>query len=138
MADAVALAREGIQNNPTSGLLRSNYIQVLQVQDKKKNLPLMLEQARAGLQPNTTFTSAADQFEAYGVFRTVFAQAGDKAGVDAMNQAQKLIDQQNPGTAAGANPNPSGFLGLLNNYTNSATPAPDAPVQAPVPTPVTK
>lgn len=135
MPAALALARDGIANNPTSGLLRSNYIQLLTVQDKTKNLPLMLEQVRLGLRPNTTFNSAADQFEAYGVFRSVFLLAGDKAGVKEMDDAQKLIDQATPG---GAQSSQGGFLGLLNNYTNSATPQADEPVQAPVSVPATQ
>jgi hypothetical protein len=136
---ALSLALEGIKNNPTSGLLRSNYVQLLQMQDERnhthKNLAKQLEQVKIGLLPTTTFISAADQFEAYGVFRTVFQAAGDQAGVQAMNAAQQAIDQATPG---GAQSTQGGFLGLINDYANSATPKADQPAQPPVSVPATK
>jgi hypothetical protein len=78
MPEALKVAREGVDNNPLSGRLRSNYIQILLIQDKKKNLPLAVEQAKAGIQPDMTFTSGDNKFEAYGVFKSVFNMAGEK------------------------------------------------------------
>jgi hypothetical protein len=118
MSDALELAREGIQNNPASGLLRANYAQLLFIQDKKKNLPLMLEQARAGLSSSATYVSADDQFEAYGVFRVVYTIAGDKATASAIAAAQKQIKDARVG---GSQSSAQGFFGLLNAWTNSAT-----------------
>jgi hypothetical protein len=118
MSDALELAREGIQNSPTSGLLRANYAQLLFIQDKKKNLPLMLEQARAGLSSSATYVSADDQYEAYGIFRAVYLVAGDKATASAIATAQKQINDARTG---GSQSPAQGFFGLLNAWTNSAT-----------------
>jgi hypothetical protein len=118
MGDALALAQEGVRNNPTSGLLRANYAQLLFIQDKKKNLPLMLEQARVGLSSSATYVSTDDQYEAYGVFRVVYQIAGDKATVSAIAAAQKQIKNARVG---GSQSSAQGFFGLLNAWTNSAT-----------------
>ena len=64
MDDALDLAREGVTNNPRSGLLRANYVQLLLIQGRKGDLPLMLEQARVGLGSNTEYGSVDDAFEA--------------------------------------------------------------------------
>ena len=91
---AVALAVEGIRNNPSSGILRSNYIEVLQLQSPKRNIPKMLEQARIGIGPNMTYANADDKFEAYGVFRSVFTRAGDAPTAEALARAQEQLRQQ--------------------------------------------
>ena len=122
MQDAVALAKEGVANNPTSGLLRANYAQLLFISDKRGNLPLMLQQAQAGLSSSATYNSIDDEFESFGVFRTVYVLAGDKAKVKALNDALAQMDAQR--TAAGQTSG-GGISGLLNNWTNSATDAPD-------------
>lgn len=102
--EALAIADEGIRNNPKSGLLRANKAQILMLQDKKANLPTMLELARRGVQPDIRWANSDDQFEGYGIFRAVFRIAGDQAMVDALNRAQDSLRQQDsaasPGDAA--------------------------------------
>ena len=113
--DARALAEEGIKNNPTSGLLRANYVQILLAQDRKRNLPLMVQQMRIGLGPNITYSSIDDQFEAYGIFRTVAQLAGDTKTVQMLKAEQNRLESA--GASAGSN-GPGG--GLLNAWQNSA------------------
>ena len=113
--DARALAAEGIKNNPTSGLLRANYVQILLVQDRKKNLPLMVQEMRIGLGSNITYSSIDDQFEAYGVFRTVARLAGDTKTVQMLQAEQDRLR----GMGANTGSNGSGG-GLLNAWQNSA------------------
>jgi hypothetical protein len=96
MPQALALAREGIANNPKAGLMRASYVQLLLMEDKVKNLPEAIKQARVGIEPDTTWASPDDRFEGYGIFRTVFTLAGDKA------TAQKLQDAQNELSGQGA------------------------------------
>ena len=120
-ADAFALAKEGIANNPQSGLLRANYVQLLMEQDKKKNLPLMLEQTKLGLGPDIRYSSADDEFEAYGIFRTVFQLAGDKAMAKSISNAQQQLKQASPDGAAGA----TGSGGAVNQWENSMAPPSD-------------
>jgi predicted Zn-dependent protease len=104
MSQALDIAKEGIANNPTSGLMRANYAQLLLMQDKVKNLPQALELAKAGTQPGTTWASLDDQFEGYGIFRTVFDLAGDTAGVRRMNEAQNKLKGQGAGLGIERNP----------------------------------
>jgi len=116
-ADALALAKEGIKNNPTSGLLRANYAQLLFMQNRHKNVDLMLEQARVGLGPTATYNSVDDQFEAYGVFRAVYHLAGDTAMVAKVDAMQKQLAAMRPAESPGS----PGLLGLLQAWSNSAT-----------------
>ncbi len=97
MEDALNVARSGIANNPRSGLMLANYAQLLIMQDKKKNLPEMLELANRGLRPDTTWANVDDQFEGYGIFRTVFSLAGDKAKVAELTAAQEALSAQGAG-----------------------------------------
>ena len=117
-ADALALAKEGIRNNPTSGLLRANYAQMLFIENRHKNAALMLEQARVGLSPSATYSSIDDEFESYGVFRTVYVLAGDRAMAAKVDAAQKRLGSLRPANDQGS---PQGFLGLLQAWGNSAT-----------------
>lgn len=117
MPDALALAKQGVQNNPESGLLRANYAQLLMVQNRTKNLPEMLRQTHAGLSQNVTFSSIDDQFESYGIFRVVYKLAGDEAMVSKLDAAQAKLK------AAGAqseSASGTGFGALLNTWVNSA------------------
>jgi hypothetical protein len=88
---ALETAREGVAKNPKSGLMRANYAQMLIMQDKVKNLPEALKQAKAGTAPGATWANVDDQFEGYGIFRNVFSLAGDTAAVQRMNQEQQKL-----------------------------------------------
>lgn len=90
----VALAEEGLRNIPTSGLLRSNYIQLLRIQNDVGNRGKMLAQAKLGLSATTRFSNIDDEFEALGVFRSVFAEAGDAATVEAIQRLQDNLRSQ--------------------------------------------
>jgi tetratricopeptide (TPR) repeat protein len=88
------LAREGIFNNPNSGILRSNYIQVLQMQDPVANQAEMLKQAKIGLGPNITFANIDDEFEALGVYRIIFEKAGDLQTATILKRIQNQLETQ--------------------------------------------
>lgn len=94
---ALDVAREGIAHNPKAGLMRANYAQILLMQDRVKNLPEMLNQARAGTEPDVTWANADDQFEGDGVFRTIFTLAGDTASAEKMAEDQKRLKAQGAG-----------------------------------------
>jgi hypothetical protein len=118
MNDALDLAREGIKNNPRSGLLRANYIQLLLMRRNKRDLPLMLEQARIGLGPNIEFVNDDDAFESLGIFSVPFQLSGDTASVNAIKAMQERMRQQG---LAPADQGQSGLAGLIDAWTNSAT-----------------
>lgn len=89
--EALAVAEEGLRNNPASGLMRANLVQVLFLQNKRGNLPRMLQLAKEGIGPNVTWANTDDQFEAYGIFRAVYNTAGDAATVDAIRRTQAIL-----------------------------------------------
>lgn len=97
MDNALELAREGIRKNPQAGLMLANYAQLLLIQDKKTNLREMLELARQGVRPETRWANVDDQFEGYGIFRTVFDLAGDKQMSAALLKAQETLRQEGAG-----------------------------------------
>lgn len=95
--EALTIAREGIKNNPRSGLLLANYAQLLLMQDKQANLPEMLRLADRGVQPDIRWANTDDQFEGYGIFRTVYNLAGNQHMVDALRNAQDILTKQGAG-----------------------------------------
>lgn len=125
MRSAMALALEGIHNNPTSGLLRANYTQLLMIQDKRKNLPLMLQQAKIGLSSAATYNSLDDQYQSFAIFRTVYKLAGDTTMVNAINDVLAEMQSQGAGTTAATSS--GGLSGILNVWTNSAVDNGDGP-----------
>jgi hypothetical protein len=117
MDDALELAREGIKNNPRSGLLRANYIQLLLIQGKKSNLPLMLEQARIGLGPNIEFVNVNDAYESLAIFSVPFQLSGDTASAKVIDASKEKLRQQGAAPAE----QQGGLQGLIDAWTNSAT-----------------
>jgi hypothetical protein len=101
--EAFRVAREGIANNPDSGLMRASYVQVLLMKDKKANLSEAYEQSLLGIRPNMTYDNVDDEFESLGVFRGVFAQAGN-AALEAATQQRldKLRSEGAQGNGFGA------------------------------------
>lgn len=95
--EALELAHEGVENNPQSGFMRVNYAQLLMIQDAKKNLPEMLDQAKKALEPSTTWANTTDQYEGYGVLRAVFRLAGDTEMDSRLAQAQEALKAQDAG-----------------------------------------
>jgi len=96
----LALAQEGLRNNPTSGLLRANYIQVLELQDPVANQAEILKQAKLGIAQGTTFANIDDEFEALGVFVGVFRKNGDVQTADMLKRVQNALEAQ--GATVGA------------------------------------
>jgi hypothetical protein len=92
--EALKVAHDGIANNPKSGLMRSNLIQVLLKQDKVKNLPEMVQLAQEGSSADMTWANADDEFEGFGVFGTIFRMSGDEAAAKRTQAVQQKLKQQ--------------------------------------------
>lgn len=88
--EAYRVAEDGIANNPTSGLMRANYVQLLLLQDKNANLDKAFAQALQGSSADATYESPDDEFESVAVFRTVFSLAGRE---DLVAAAQRRLDE---------------------------------------------
>lgn len=93
-SDALALAEQGLRNNPRSGRMHANLAQVLLLQDKKANLPRMLELADQAMGPGITWSSPDNEFEALGIFTAVYSLAGDTEKVAKLKKAQDQLKSQ--------------------------------------------
>lgn len=120
--DGLALAYEGVQVNPTSGIMRSNYIQVLGIKDQKKTLPQQVAQARIALQPGTTYANIDEEFEALGVYRTVFLAAHETTTAQMLLEKQKVLETQ--GAGAGVERSTPSTASTPATATAPATPGP--------------
>lgn len=90
-----SLAREGIRNNPTAGILRASYIQILQYRNKVAYRDEMVALAREGMQPQMRYATGDELYEALAVYRIVFKSAGDTASADRI--AKILADMKAKG-----------------------------------------
>jgi tetratricopeptide (TPR) repeat protein len=108
MEDALSVARDGIKNNPNSGLLIANNAQLLLIEDKKANLPEALVLAKRGLQPDVAWATLDDQFEGYGIFRTVYSLAGDKEMVRVITAKQGALSGRGAGLGVERDEDPLG------------------------------
>jgi len=95
--DGLAIAREGIKNNPNSGLLLANYAQLLMIQDKKANLAEMVRLADQATRDGVRWASMDDQFEGYGIFAVVYNLNGNQEMVTTLKKAQDALKQQGAG-----------------------------------------
>jgi tetratricopeptide (TPR) repeat protein len=92
--DAIEIAHEGIVNNPTSGLLHANYVQILLLKDKQKNLDEAYKSAVIGVSQRARWASVDDQYEGYAIFRNVFKLKGDMAMVNSINKVLEQLSAQ--------------------------------------------
>ena len=94
MAEAFDIAKDGIANNPDSGILRANYVQLLLMDDKVGNLKEARGHAVFGVGPKARWANADDQYEGYATFRVVFELSGDQVAVDGINAILKQLQAQ--------------------------------------------
>lgn len=85
--EGLRIARQGLENNPDSGLMRANLAQLLMMEGSAKNMPEMLKLASAGLSDDAYWGSADDLFEGLVIFRSVYALAGDDEMADRLAHA---------------------------------------------------
>lgn len=83
-AEGMRISREGIANNPRSGLLRASYIQNMMLQDNERvvngksriYLEEAVKQADAAMRPDTVWNDDAERFEGYAAVAAVYDLAG--------------------------------------------------------------
>jgi hypothetical protein len=101
MEEGLVIAREGVTNNPDSGLMRSNLAQLLMMQNREANLPEMLALAQSGVLPSTRWSTVDDEYDGLVVFRTVFHLAGDQGQAALIEQRlSELSSSAEFGTSA--------------------------------------
>lgn len=91
---ALELAERGVDNNPSSGLLRANYVQILSMQDAERNRSLIEQQAALGLSQDMRWSTPEDLFEGLAIFRSVYLRKGDQATVDRIQAAMDKISSE--------------------------------------------
>ena len=94
---ALDLAHDGITNNPTSGLLRASYIQLLLYREQGPHhepQPVhagqIVAQADVGTRDGIVWVNDAEKFEGYAVFAAAYRIAGVKEKARA---AQAVVDE---------------------------------------------
>lgn len=85
--EALRIAREGLANNPDSGLMLANLAQLLMMADRDNNLPEMVALAESGLSEQAQWSNADDLFEGLVIFRAVYAVAGDESMAERLRLA---------------------------------------------------
>jgi hypothetical protein len=79
IGDAVAIAREGVDNNPRSGLLHSAFAQILYL--RADDLSGAVEQADLAMRPDQVWADATQQWQGIRALRDIYAKAGLQARV---------------------------------------------------------
>jgi hypothetical protein len=90
----LALAKEGVTNNPKSGLMLTSYAQLIWT--RGKDLKAALPYAIASLAPDIVWRTDEEQWDQFALMRSLFLKAGDPARAA---QAKAVMD------AIDANPN---------------------------------
>jgi len=76
-AAGLAIAREGVENNPRSGMMQANLSQLLLLTRDQANRQEALEAVQAGLSANTYWTNPQEEYEGMAVMRGVLNVWGD-------------------------------------------------------------
>ena len=86
---AFVIARQGVENNPTSGTLRASYAQILLLFDG--DIDEAVRQADLGI-TESEWESPAEQHDAYAIFNAVYRGAGLDAKSDRVKREIERID----------------------------------------------
>lgn len=77
--EGLAIAREGVENNPRSGMIQANLAQLLLLTRDQANQQEALEAVRAGLSANAYWTDPQEEYEGLAIMRSVLTVWGDPA-----------------------------------------------------------
>lgn len=94
------IAREGVENNPDSGLLRASYAQILLLMaDDPAGARKQVDAAL--LNPDTTWADDADRFEALAIFATVLDATGAPETAAVLRSENARMREELPEEAIG-------------------------------------
>lgn len=97
---SLALTREGLANNPKSGLLMATYAQLLQLfAHDQKAAALWAERALA---PGIQWRDDTEKFDSYVLIQAILKASGDTAGYEAAHAEWKRLKDE--GTQPGSGP----------------------------------
>jgi tetratricopeptide (TPR) repeat protein len=89
-ADAIAIAREGVENNPRSGLLHSALAQILFL--RAGELDAAVAQADLAMRPDQVWADATEQWQGIRMLRDIYAKAGLPAKVAETDRVTALLE----------------------------------------------
>jgi len=82
--EGIALAREGLANNPESGILHANLAQLLFIDDKTANRREILRQISLGTDRGALWADEAQMYEGLGTMSQALDGLGEKQAADAL------------------------------------------------------
>jgi hypothetical protein len=98
VADALSIAREGVANNPRSGLLRMAYAQILFL--KTKDIGDAVLQADIALKSDMQWRDPLEYWENVTIAEDIYRHAGLTAKADALLAILRGLEQKYGGAAA--------------------------------------
>jgi len=102
-AEGLDIARDGVKQNPASGLLRSSLIQIMLLEDKARYIREAVAQADAGTAPEMAWADDAEKLEGYAVFAATYRLAGMKQEAETAQAVAKSLAATTPtGSIGGA------------------------------------
>lgn len=93
----IELAREGVRNNPRSGLMRANVAQLLLLDDFERHQEELLEHAKVALSDQSQWKDADEVYEGYVVFRDVMRKSGKTKVAEALDDQLKVLREDGAG-----------------------------------------
>ncbi|MRS13135.1 MAG: hypothetical protein EG823_08745 [Actinobacteria bacterium] len=92
VSDGILMARRGVEANPKSGVLKMNLAQLLMLYGD--DMPGALEVAEAGLADDIVWTDAAEQYNSYAIFGSIFKAGGRTDLYDYVQAEIERIDAE--------------------------------------------
>jgi len=100
---ALALAKEGVTNNPKSGLMLTSYAELLWT--RGKDLQAALPYARASMADGIIWRTDEEHWDQFAIVRDMLKVAGDTAGAAAAQGVMDAIDANPNSTKNAVDPN---------------------------------
>lgn len=100
-AEGVAIAKEGVANNPHSGIMHSNLAQLLFLQDPVANRTAVLEQAEAALASDATWANSDDEYEGLATVRGLLSALGEEDRVPEVKARLSELRAEDSATSEG-------------------------------------
>lgn len=90
---AFQVAREGVSNNPDSGLLRMSYAQILFLFGDESDMAEAIRQADYAMD-HGVWRDAIEQHDSYGILSFIYKRAGDRGRFDTLQREIERLDAE--------------------------------------------
>jgi len=96
-AEGLALAREGVAQNPKSGIMHANLAQLLFIDDKVANRAEILRQVSLGLERGTVWLDESQAYEGLAVMKQALVGLGEGEAAQAVDATLQRLRSQGVG-----------------------------------------